>query len=1024
MNTVVKHIFRAIHEGKWLYITYRNKQSEEISRFWIAIKDIGITEKNGVSYVLDCKGLHLYNYTIADNMHLSIDRIVSAQIVDGTYMPINEQLIQDIDSNPAKYESLFNETANLKILNYLSNCNKLESVPSLNNDFQLINKLDDATVFSSLEDYVLSEAQYKELVERFNKNVYTKQNGGHENINQLCLNKLSLCTRKGLYVLAYREISLDVEKHTLKPSRTISFNREFHIQSNSEDGQTESIRRFLDPCEFYLLEEFEKNLQKIEDLIQQRISKESLDDRPYFLCLKRSPPVSLEKEYETIINMYTKGFVPVPIHAFFGELHTVEKKENFTPITLLNKKVNLDQLLSIHNAMNNSVSYIQGPPGTGKTNTIVNTIVTAFFNNRTVLFSSYNNHPIDTVFQTLSSIKYKRHSGEEDTVPFPILRLGNTEKTVEALRYIQILYKKCKDIKVYDATLERNKCNKIEQAKKLAVLLKHHQEAMELAERKNVLEAMLEKNVNMEMRLVLEGQQLSAITKRLNEIPKATDRDALDLLENDEEEFIKYLYYVSAGYIKRLGSSDYQDLHLILEIDDDKQRIAAFNKYIVVDENLRKLKKIFPIIATTCISAHRLGSGNESFDCTIIDEASQCNTALSLIPIIRGRTLMLVGDPQQLNPVITLDENINKVLREKYNVSDDYDYITNSVYKTFLANDSVSEEILLRNHYRCNKEIIEFNNKKYYNGLLNILSESTVSEPLVFYNVQSTDNNLKNTSMQEAEEIVRHIKNNPDKNIAVITPFVNQKELVEYSIKEAGLNTEKYPCGTVHAFQGDEKDVVLFSLGLTDSTHDKTYEWLKNNYELINVATSRAKNQLVIFSNDKVLKRLHQNVGKSKPDDIYELVEYVKSKGSYKVTRCENASRALGTKPYKTETEEEFLTTLTHALSNIIPENKIYSVETEVQASRIFERGRIYLDYFYRCSFDFVIYKIGYKKRKTPVLAIELNGPEHYYDKKKEKKDKMKKAICSDQGFPLITVQNSYARRYNFIKDVLTDYFN
>ncbi|MFC2289512.1 MAG: AAA domain-containing protein [Treponema lecithinolyticum] len=270
---------------------------------------------------------------------------------------------------------------------------------------------------------------------------------------------------------------------------------------------------------------------------------------------------------------------------------------------------------------------------------------------------------------------------------------------------------------------------------------------------------------------------------------------------------------------------------------------------------------------------------------------------------------------------------------------------------------------------------------------------------------------------------MNYIKNNPDKNIGIITPFRNQKEQIEYSIKEVDVSSEKYNCGTVHAFQGDEKDVILFSLALTDSTHDKTYEWLKNNRELINVATSRAKDRLVIFSNSTVLNRLHRNTEKTKSDDIYELAEYVKSRGSYKITKCTSGSRALGTKPYKTETEEEFLVTLNHALSTIISENKKYCVETEVQPSHIFKKGISYLNYFYRCSFDFVIYKIGYRNKKEAVLAIELNGREHYNNEIIKKHDAMKKEICREQGFTLITVQNSYARRYNFIKDVLIGYF-
>lgn len=56
---------------------------------------------------------------------------------------------------------------------------------------------------------------------------------------------------------------------------------------------------------------------------------------------------------------------------------------------------------------------------------------------------------------------------------------------------------------------------------------------------------------------------------------------------------------------------------------------------------------------------------------------------------------MLVGDPQQLNPVILLGETDNAQLRRRYHITDEYDYRKNSIYKTYLACDSVSDEILL-----------------------------------------------------------------------------------------------------------------------------------------------------------------------------------------------------------------------------------------------------------------------------------------------------------------------------------------
>ncbi|MDY4767438.1 MAG: AAA domain-containing protein, partial [Treponema sp.] len=155
------------------------------------------------------------------------------------------------------------------------------------------------------------------------------------------------------------------------------------------------------------------------------------------------------------------------------------------------------------------------------------------------------------------------------------------------------------------------------------------------------------------------------------------------------------------SYLKHLYEPEYKDFVEILNIQDEQEQTTKFNKYFSVSDNVIKMQKVFPVFCSTCISTQKIGEPKQYFDMTIIDEASQCNTAVSLVPIIRGKSLMLVGDPQQLNPVITLDPNINNELKAKYNVNDSYDYIKNSIYKAFLANDSVSQETLLHNHYRC-----------------------------------------------------------------------------------------------------------------------------------------------------------------------------------------------------------------------------------------------------------------------------------------------------------------------------------
>lgn len=1008
MNSIYRDIFRAIHEGKWLSIEYRNKE-EQITKYWIGIRNLNVRKRT-----LAVEGLHLGKYTTETYDYIYMDSIISSQIIEGSYCPVNQELVRDIYLNPDKYRSLFEHTANLKILNYLEMCNRMDTIPYYS-DFELVRFLDRESFRG--EAYELNDEQFRFIVKNFQHKA--EENGrmdGRLKMQQLAINVLSIHTTRGLYVLAYKKLQLDVKRRVLRPDDEIIICTEYTL-----DGVTESIRKYLDADEYELLKDFEHNQEKIKDCItKQRKQNIGVDDMPYLIGLGMDVVLDLHKEYKAIIDMYDKKETTVPIRAFFGDLLNRPNRKKAYPITLINKNINLDQLLAINNAMKYPVAYIQGPPGTGKTNTIINTIITAFFNDKTVLFSSYNNHPINGVIEKLSGMKYRGKN-----IPFPVLRLGNINKIKEALRYMRALYEQTQEITVYESTLDRNKDDRIERAKRLSELLKKYEEVLDLKERSETLRRLLEyenqQTLTMQMlpfQADLSGRQMEQINSKIQKAGTITNEEALSYLDDDMEELRKYLYYTSARYIKKIEDSKNEDLKAIILEEDEEIQIGRFTKYLSEKENIKKLQKIFPVIATTCISAHRLGEPTPMFDMVIMDEASQCNTAISLVPIIRGESLMLVGDPQQLNPVIVLDEMINQKLRKKYNVSDEYDYRRNSIYKTYLACDAVSDEVLLHYHYRCHNKIIEFNNKKYYNSKLRVKAESREPEPLLYIDVPESRSGSKNTAPAEVDEIVKYAALNKDKTIGVITPFVNQKNLIEESLKQQGL--ENVTCGTVHAFQGDEKEVVLFSTAITDQTQAGTYEWLKNNKELINVATSRAKDKLIVLSNFKNLSRLHQKDGE---DDLYELVEYVKMNGQSQVTQKKSYSRALGVKPFSTATEEAFLQNLSHALENIWLSQSRFSVHKEVAISQVFQDNVNYCDLFYNGRFDFVVCeKMG--SQEIPVLAIELDGKEHFEDEIVKQRDRKKNEICRAHNLQIIRVENSYARRYNHIKNILINYFS
>lgn len=1008
MNSVYRDIFRAIHEGKWMSIEYRNKE-EKVTKYWIGIRNLNINKG-----ILAVDGLHLSQYTTAKLDWIYIDSILSSKIIEGSYCPVNQELIRDIYLNPHKYKKIFDNVANLKILNYLEMCNRMDTVPYYS-DFELVRYIDRDS-FNG-EAYELSQEQFQHIVRSFQYSHEKKSqaNGGLK-IQELAMNVLSIHTPKGLYVLAYRKLELDVKRRVMRPAEDITICTEYVL-----DGEKEHIRKFLDAEEYELLKDFEGNQEKIKDCITKNNAQNmGVDDMPYVIGLGTDVVLDLHKEYEAIINMYNSGKVTVPIKAFFGDLLERPVRTKAYPIALINKKVNLDQLLAINNAMKYPVAYIQGPPGTGKTNTIVNTIMTAFFNEKTVLFVSYNNHPIDGVYENLSRMDYKGRK-----IPFPILRLGNQEKIKEALKYILKLYNQVKKVQVFEGTLERNKDDRIARAKQLSNMLKSYETILDLKERQETIKCLLEdeekRKLSAQMlpfQIDLHERQMKQIEARIEETGNISNEDALALLDDNIEELKKYLLYTSARYIKKLDTARNKDLlEIIMEPDEEKQ-IVAFTKYLSQTANIKKLQKIFPIIVTTCISAHKLGNAEPMFDMTIMDEASQCNTAVSLVPIIRGEQLMLVGDPQQLSPVILLDDLMNQKLKRKYSVQDEYDYRKNSIYKTYLACDAVSDETLLHYHYRCHERIIQFNNKKFYNNKLQIKTENKGKQPLIYVDVPSCPTKLKNTAPAEIYEIIKYALLNKDKTIGVITPFVNQRNLIEKALEQE--NIKNVDCGTVHAFQGDEKDVILFSTAITENTFVGTYNWLKNNKELINVATSRAREQLIVLSDTKSIERLHQD---GEEDDLFELIQYVKTNGQSTVTQKRANSRALGVKPFSTATEEAFLQNLNHALENIWLSQSRYTVKKEVGISHVFQNNDTYNDLFYSGRFDFVVYeKIG--GQEIPVLAIELDGKEHFEDEIVQQRDRKKNAICQEHNLQLIRVENSYARRYNHIKEILINYFS
>ena len=484
--------------------------------------------------------------------------------------------------------------------------------------------------------------------------------------------------------------------------------------------------------------------------------------------------------------------------------------------------------------------------------------------------------------------------------------------------------------------------------------------------------------------------------------------------------FFMAIHFETASRLQKLDRNKYKDLKTILMMSVDTkdakdERTKEFRKYLSDNENLEKFLEIFPVIISTNLSCTFLGDPSPHFDMVMIDEAGQCNVANALIPIVRGKQLMLVGDPQQLKPVIVLDKGINNELRKKYHIAKEYDYVDNSIYTVFTNIDIVNNETLLRYHYRCHKKIIGFSNQKYYHNQLKLVALSEENKPLVFVDTSKEDKkthtNIRNVSEIEAEYICQFIKENKDINVGVITPFVHQKECIEYTLEQNGI--KDITVGTVHAFQGDQKDVIIFSTAITNNTYPSTYDWLKNNRELINVAVSRAKHKLIMLGNMGAINELSKD-----NNDLKELAEYVSTNGESTVTDVSISSIALGTRQISTESEKELASTINQILSVI---NKQCYIKTEVSVSSIFNEDKVDSSLFYKQKFDLVVFEKQYSKDAV-ILAVELNGPEHYTDEEVIVRDRKKKEYCEQHNLQLLNIPRDCARDYYDIKESLLSF--
>jgi len=317
-----------------------------------------------------------------------------------------------------------------------------------------------------------------------------------------------------------------------------------------------------------------------------------------------------------------------------------------------------------------------------------------------------------------------------------------------------------------------------------------------------------------------------------------------------------------------------------------------------------------------------VGTKPEIFDCIIVDEASQLDFN-SLILGYYAKNMIIVGDDKQTSPSALTGANDNdfqSIKNKHLEFLGDERVQIRSDNSLFTLSKMVagSSNLSLKEHFRCVAEIIEFSKYNFYDNLLKPLKQINTEnrlEPIKAVFVQNSflEDKIVYTEIETIKKHLIEIIKNPvyqNKTIGLVSLGLSKHTEKLKDIKEDlselfgrdKLDKIKLIIEDSPKFQGDERDVMLISLGVAlDSEKLKSNENakprsivddenIKDDFKKINVALSRAKEQMILFhsvksedlkSNDFRLKILSFFYNETKVPKLFELPEDESERDTY-----------------------------------------------------------------------------------------------------------------------------------------------
>lgn len=395
---------------------------------------------------------------------------------------------------------------------------------------------------------------------------------------------------------------------------------------------------------------------------------------------------------------------------------------------------------------------------------------------------------------------------------------------------------------------------------------------------------------------------------RLGTNPDSFEEEGLKYFEGNIEQWVK----APANSKEEKASESnpvFMWVHNIVNASDKSNEVLQpiLNKWregllnlSISDKELFKNKFKYNVVGATCsFTGHdkkfleKLEVQKNGFDYVIFDEASKATPPELLIPLLAGRTLIVIGDHKQLPPMIEEDsfaEKLKEIGEEKLaeEIADaeveksQFEKLFRSAFESnksiittldtqFRMHDDIMQ--LINQFYeeegglKCGLDnakldIKDFNERESRHHGIKLGNFLSHENHVLWINTTSLEQRSGNSYLNNGEisaidklltlmkksegfqNILNHFTKEDEREIGLITFYGEQKKkLRDLEKKHHDLSLR---VNTVDKFQGMERNIIIIS---TVRNNERGSIGFAEKLQRINVALSRAKRLLIIVGN-------------------------------------------------------------------------------------------------------------------------------------------------------------------------------